>query len=458
MTVSDRILVVDDDSTICHLIYDALTRRGHQVDWCGTGQEAIELIHSGDFDVVVTDIRLGGMTGLELCERIMSNRRDLPVLVMTGFANLETAIAAIRVGAYDFIIKPLDMTTLELAVQRALQYRELQDEVTRLREQVAEVQSIDEIIGTSDEMRTVISLIQRVSDAETSVLITGESGTGKELVARGIHEHSPRRKGPFVAINCAAMPANLLESELFGHVKGAFTDAKQSRRGLFVEATGGTLFLDEIGEMPVEMQAKLLRVLQDRRVRPVGGNQEIPFDTRIVSATNRDIESRIQDGRFREDLFYRINVVRVHVPPLRGRGRDVLLLAQKFVDRQAKLQGRSVQGISSQAAQKLLDYEWPGNVRELENCIERAVTLTQFENITVDDLPDKIRDYQATHLIIGSDDPEELPTLEEVELRYIRRVLRAVGGNKTKAARIIGVDRRTLYRRLERIEEKEPMA
>ncbi len=453
--MSHRILVVDDDQSMCELIHDALSQKGYRVDWCTSGDRALEVLHDTDYDIVIADVRLGGMTGLELCERIASNRPDLPVLVMTGFGNLETAIAAIRVGAYDFITKPVDLSALELAVRRAVRHRELQDEVKRLRQRVEEAQSVEEIIGISDGMRHVFDLIQRVSEADTSVLITGESGTGKELVAAAIHRRSSRRDGPFIAINCAAMPATLLESELFGHTKGAFTDAKTSRQGLFVQATGGTLFLDEIGEMPVEMQAKLLRVLQDRKVRPIGSNQEIPFDTRIISATNRDIEARVDEGQFREDLFYRINVVRIHVPPLRGRGRDVLLLAQHFVDRHARTQGKAVEGISSQAAQKLLDYEWPGNVRELENCIERAVTLTRYEHITVDDLPDKIRDYQATHLIIGSDDPEELPTLEEVERRYIRRVLRAVGGNKTQAARIIGVDRRTLYRRLERFDERE---
>jgi two-component system response regulator HydG len=297
-------------------------------------------------------------------------------------------------------------------------------------------------------------MIAQVSETDASVIISGESGTGKELVARALHRRSSR-SGPFVAINCAAMPAALLESELFGHVKGAFTDARTAREGLFLRANGGTLLLDEIGEMPLEMQAKLLRVLQESKVRPVGGDREIEFDTRILAATNRDIESEIEEGNFREDLYYRLNVVRIHVPPLRSRGRDVLLLAQSFVERIAKQTGKSVLGIASSAAQKLLEYDWPGNVRELENSIERAVVLTKFEDITVDDLPEKIRQHDSGTLVVAGDNPEEMPTLAEMERRYVERVLKVVSGNKTHAARVLGLDRRTLYRKLERFEREQ---
>jgi two-component system response regulator HydG len=290
----------------------------------------------------------------------------------------------------------------------------------------------------------------RVIDGDAPVLITGESGTGKELVARAIHKRSERGEGPFIAVNCAAMPPNLLESELFGHVRGAFTDAKRSHDGLFVQASGGTLFLDEIGEMPLEMQPKLLRALEERSVRPIGGTQNVSFDTRIIAATNRDLETDVEDGRFREDLFYRIDVVRIHVPPLRSRGNDVLLLAQHFLERVASRAGKAVTGFTGAAAQRLLEYDWPGNVRELQNFIERAVTLTRFEEITVDDLPKKIRNYHASQMVIVGDDPEQLMSLEELERRYIQRVLKAVTGNKTQAARVLGLDRRTLYRKLKR--------
>ncbi len=284
------------------------------------------------------------------------------------------------------------------------------------------------------------------------MLITGESGTGKELVARAVHARSSRRGAAFVAINCAAMPATLLESELFGHVRGAFTDAKQSRPGLFLQANGGTVFLDEVGEMPLEMQAKLLRVLQERKVRPVGGDSEVSFDTRVLTATNRDLESEVEANRFRQDLYYRINVVHIALPPLRARREDILTLAQHFLSKYATISGRKVVGIGSPAAQKLLDYDWPGNVRELENCVERAVALTRMSEIGLDDLPDKIREHKSDRLVLSSDNLAELVTLSEMEQRYIRHVLSAVGGNKSQAARVLGIDRRSLYRRLE--EEK----
>jgi len=285
------------------------------------------------------------------------------------------------------------------------------------------------------------------------VLITGESGTGKELVARAIHDLGPRQAEPFVAVNCGAVPANLLESELFGHVKGAFTDARRDRPGLFVQAGAGTIFLDELGEMPPEMQVKLLRVLQERTVRPVGGDDEVPFVARVVCATNRDLETEVEEGRFRQDLYYRVNVVTLEVPPLRARGSDVLLLAHHFLRRIGERTGKAVTSISPEAARKLLDYDWPGNVRELENGIERAVALAQVSEIGVDDLPTKIRDHHSARLVITGDDPAELVTMAEMERRYVRRVLDACGGNKTQAAKVLGMDRRSLYRRLE-----EPIA
>ena len=298
-------------------------------------------------------------------------------------------------------------------------------------------------------MKRVSDLVSRVADSDASVLITGESGTGKELIARAIHDRSGR-KGPFLAINCAAVPETLLESELFGHARGAFTDARAARKGLFVEANGGTLFLDEIGEMALGMQAKILRSLQERSVRPVGESIEVPFDARIITATNRDLEGDVSDKRFREDLYYRINVVRVEVPPLRGRGNDVLLLAQHFLTRAAGRSGKPVSRLGSAVAEKLISYDWPGNVRELENCLERAVALAAYDEITVEDLPIKVRDHKVSAVLPVAEDPMELPSMQTVEDRYIQRVLKAVGGNKTLAAKILGFDRRTLYRKLAR--------
>ena len=441
---------------MCELMRHGLAKRDFKVVAATSAEAALQELVENEFEVVVTDVQLGSMSGIELCQRIASSRPDVPVIVITAHGNMDIAIQAIRAGAYDFINKPVKLDVLGLTLGRAVRHHELSEEVKRLRDQMDIGRRTASLVGESPRMRKVYDLITQVAASDATVLVTGESGTGKELVAKAIHDSSERAGEPFVAINCAAMPATLLESELFGHVKGAFTDAKRSRQGLFVQANGGTLFLDEIGEMPLEMQAKLLRVLQERRVRPVGGETELPFDTRIVAATNRDLETEVEAKRFREDLYYRVNVVRIDVPPLRSRGNDILLLAQFFISKYAGENRKSVEGISGLAAQKLLDYEWPGNVRELENSMERAVTLTKIENITVEDLPEKVREYQSSKLVISGDDPDDMPCLEEVERRYIRRVLKATGGNKTHAARVLGLDRRTLYRKIDRLDIELP--
>jgi two-component system response regulator HydG len=299
-------------------------------------------------------------------------------------------------------------------------------------------------------MKEIYDLLERVAETDASVLVAGESGTGKEVVARALHRRGKRKDGPFVAVNCAAVPESLLESELFGHAKGAFTDAKTARIGLFQQAHKGTIFLDEIGDMPLSVQPKLLRAIQERVIRPVGGTQEVPFDARIITATHRDLESAIEEKRFREDLYFRINVIQVTLPPLRSRGSDVLLLAQHFVQTYATRSTKRVVGITTAAAQKLVSYSWPGNVRELQNCIERAVALTRFEELTVDDLPEKISNFRRSHVIVAGDDPTELVPLEEVERRYILRVVELVGGNRSMASRVLGLDRKTLRRKLER--------
>jgi two-component system response regulator HydG len=456
--VNDRVLVVDDDQAMCEFVELTLKRQGFEVTWRTSGLDALELVAAQDFEVILTDLNMASLNGIELCERILAIRPDVPVVVVTGHASMEAAIAAIRVGAYDFIAKPVDTKLLALTVARAVQHGRLRDEVKRLRRAVVDTQRFGQIIGASPAMRSVFDLVGRVADSDASVLITGESGTGKELIARAVHDQSARRGGPFLAVNCAAMPPALLESELFGHARGAFTDAKATRTGLFVQADGGTLFLDEIGELPLEMQPKLLRALQERKVRPIGSNAEQTFDARIVTATNRDLEAEVDQKRFREDLYYRINVVRVDAPPLRERGGDVLLLAQHFVERFAARGGKQVRGITVGAAEKLVAYNWPGNVRELENCLERAVALLRFDEVTVDDLPEKIRSYQADRLVFSADDPAEVVTLDELERRYILRVLALVGGNKSRAADILGVDRRTLYRRIERYEGQRERA
>ncbi|MGD0674686.1 MAG: sigma-54 dependent transcriptional regulator [Polyangiaceae bacterium] len=451
-----RILIIDDDRSMCEALESELRHRDFDVRWVTSPREALAIFEREDFGLVITDVSMADMSGVELCQQLVARREDMPVIVMTAYANMDTAIAAIRAGAYDFVTKPFDMDELALTVERALRHRALKEEVKRLRQAVDGTQRFDEILGTSGAMLKMCELVTRVADTETTVLVTGESGTGKELVAKALHAKGGRKEGAFVAINCAAMPESLLESELFGHVKGAFTDARNSRPGLFIKASKGTLFLDEIGEMPAGMQAKLLRALQERTVRPVGGDQEQPFDARIIAATNRDLETEVEEKRFREDLFYRINVVRIHVPPLRARGSDILLVAQHFLERYATQSRRAVVGMTSAAADKLLTYPWPGNVRELQNCIERAVALAQFDQIGVDDLPEKIRDYKTARISIDSNDPAELLPMEEVERRYILKVLEAVGGNKTLAAQVLGFDRRTLYRKLDRVRDPGP--
>ncbi len=445
-----NILIVDDDPDMCLMLKANLTRRGFEVVTAGSANAAFEAVRTDDFDAVLTDINMPGINGLDLCARIVADRPDVPVIVITAFGSLDTAIAAIRAGAYDFLPKPFEIDALVVSLQRAVQHRALRAEVKRLRKAVDEARRFDDLIGDSEAMRRVYDMIERVQDSAASVLVTGESGTGKELVARALHRRSQRKAGPFMAVNCAALPENLLESELFGHARGAFTDAKNARPGLFVAANGGTLFLDEIGELPLGLQPKLLRALQERKVRPVGGEQEIPFDARIVAATNRDLETAVEERRFREDLFYRVSVIPIALPPLRTRGNDVLLLAQAFLDRFATMSGKRLTGISTAAAARLLAYAWPGNVRELQNCIERAVALAQYAEIAVEDLPDRIREHRSSQVVIASDDPSELQSMEEVERRYILRVLEAAGGNKTVAARILGFDRTTLYRKLER--------
>ena len=447
--MQNRVLIIDDDESMREVLQEALSQRNFEVTSRGSADEALRLLTEHEIDVVVTDFNMPTMTGVELCRRIIANREDLPVIVMTAFGSMETSVAAIRAGAYDFVTKPLEIDDLVMTIERALKHRTLREEVKRLKSAVDDAHRFDEILGASAPMKKVYDLVSRVAESDTSVLITGESGTGKELVARALHQKSGRKDGPFVAVNCAAMPESLLESELFGHVKGAFTDARQSRTGLFVQASRGTLFLDEIGEMPAGMQAKLLRALQERSVRPVGGDGEIAFDTRILAATNRDLETEVEEKRFREDLFYRINVVRIHLPPLRTRGSDVLVLAQHYLKRYASQGKAKVVGMTSAAADKLLNYTWPGNVRELQNCVERAVALARLDQIGVDDLPEKIRDFKSTRVVVESEDPADLLSMDEVERRYVLRVLDAVGGNKTLAAQVLGFDRRTLYRKLD---------
>lgn len=445
-----NVLIVDDDRAMFDLLDFDLGRRGFTVQWRDRAEDAFAKVKEADFDVVLADIHLPGMTGIELCERIAANRPDIPVITITAFGSLDSAVASIRAGAYDFVTKPIDVDILEAALNRAISHRALREKVKRLKGEAARARRFDDLIGDSPPMKALFSQIVRVAETDISVLITGESGAGKELIARNLHRHSKRRDAPFIPVNCSALPKPLLESELFGHKRGAFTDAKTDRKGLFQEAEKGTLFLDEIGELPMMLQPKLLRAIEERCIRPVGSDAEIVVDVRILAATNVDLESAVEAGKFREDLFYRLNVMQMAAPPLRSRGADILALAGHFLQRFADRFDKRVTGVSENAAQKLLDYSWPGNVRELRNAMERAVALTRFEKIAVDDLPPKIQAYSTDHFFIGGHDPHEFLPMEEVERRYILHVLKAVEGNRTTAARILKLDRKTLYRKLQR--------
>jgi two-component system response regulator HydG len=446
-----HILVVDDDRETCELVQELLQHQGFKVTVLTSASAALTRVLDEDFDAVLTDLGMEEMDGIALCERILAARPDLPVLVGTGQGSMETAIAAMRAGAYDFVTKPFDPKLLALSIGRGVQNHRLRDELKRLRQNITSLPTPG-FIGRSAGMRRVNELVSRVASSDASVLIQGETGTGKELVARLIHSSSKRRSAPFVAINCAAVPHALLESELFGHARGAFTDARTERTGLFVEANGGTLFLDEIAELPLDIQPKLLRALQERTVRPVGSNAEQAFDARVLAATNRDLEYEVFEKRFRGDLFYRINVVTIELPPLRNRGGDVLEIAQYLLGRLGERAGKPPLVLSAGAAEKLVAYGWPGNVRELENCLERGAALARFDQLTAEDLPDKIRNYHAEKFIVAADDPTEVVTLQNLEKSYILRVLSLVGGNKSQAAQMLGVDRRTLYRKLARYE------
>jgi two-component system response regulator AtoC len=444
-----RVLVVDDDKSMTELLSERLRKRQFEVTTAQGAAEARVAFDAAGPEVVVTDLNMPGQSGIQFCEWVVTNRSDTPVIVITAFGSLDTAIAAIRAGAYDFITKPFEIDVLAIALERALKHRELRHEVKRLRTLLDATRGMGELLGGSPVMLELKELLARVAESQASVLVTGESGTGKEVVARLLHQKGPRADKPFLALNCAAMPEHLIESELFGHVRGAFTDAKTDKVGLFVQANHGTLFLDEIGDMPLGLQPKLLRVLEERKLRPVGGGKEIPVDLRLISATHRDLEDAIVQGQFREDLYFRLNVIQMALPPLRARGNDVLLIAQSFIETFAKQSGKAVVGLSPEAAERLSSYAWPGNVRELRNAVERAVALTQHESITVDDLPERIRAYKVSHVLVASQDPEELVNLAEVEKRYIARVLVAVGGNKSSAAKILGIDRTTLYKKLQ---------
>jgi DNA-binding NtrC family response regulator len=448
-----KILVVDDDAVARDLLADALRREGYDVEAYGSGEEAITRGRQGRVDLVLTDIRMGAVDGLTVLREFKRMRPDTEVVVLTAFGSLEGAIEAIKQGAYDYLAKPFKREEIKLVVQRSLDHCRLVRENARFREELKGKDDWSPLVGSSPAMLEVYKLVARVSEARSTVLLQGESGTGKELIARAIHANSPRRDKPFVPVNCGALPDTLLESEMFGHEKGAFTGAVGTKTGLFEAANGGTLFLDEVGELGLPLQVKLLRVMQDHEVRRVGGTGSVKVDVRIIAATNRDLERLVKEGKFRDDLFYRLNVVRITLPPLRERPEDIPMLAHHFLQKCGVGAARAVRGFHPDTLTLLTQYRWPGNVRELENAIERAVSLSHGPLLTPEDFPLAIRQAPETrdHGREGEEAvPEAYLTLEEVEKRHLVRVLRETKGNKVKAAKILGIDRRTLYRMAER--------
>ncbi len=437
-----RILFIDDDREMRQLVSDFFVSEGYSTSVAESGPDALKQISEFDFDVVVTDLRMPDMDGMVLLKEIRAKDPSLPVILITAFGSIETAVEAMKEGASNFVPKPFKMQTLKAVIDRAIEQKWMFEENRFLKEKLEEKYSFHNIIGKSKAMQELYGMIQRVAGSHTNVLIEGESGTGKELVARAIHFNSPRSQFPFVAINCSALPETLLESELFGYVKGAFTDAKATKKGLFEVADGGTLLLDEIPSMSVGLQAKLLRVLQDGELRAVGGTTSRKVDVRIISATNKDLETAIEEGIFRDDLYYRLNVITLVLPPLRKRREDIPLLAQHFLNRYAGLNNKKITGFDSSAMSYLMNASWKGNVRELENTIERAVVLSNSTVITAGDLL-PVRKSKAGKLEFG----DTLLPLKEVERIYIDKVLNTVGGNVERAARLLGISSRTLYRR-----------
>jgi two-component system, NtrC family, response regulator AtoC len=448
MVGGERILIVEDDDLMRELMTKILAGEHYHIFQASSGEEALKLLQEQTIDLVLTDLRLTGMNGLQLLTEVRTFDQEVVVIVMTAYASVETAVEAMRKGAYDYLTKPFINDEIRVMLRRALNQRHLSRENRHLKRELRERYRFENIVGHSEAMEKVYRLIEKMSGISSNVLIVGETGTGKELVARAIHYNSERSDRPFVAVNCGALTESLLESELFGHLKGAFTGAIANQEGFFRKADKGTLFLDEISEVSHGLQVKLLRAIQEREVIPVGGREPLRFDVRLIAATNRLLEDEVKKGTFREDLFYRINVITIPLPPLRDRKEDVPLLVNHFLQKYAQRLGKPSVKILREAMQALVNYEWPGNVRELENMIERAVALCEEDLIERTDLPDKL-----TQVKIAIRDLDEYEmTLDALEEQHIKKVLQKVNGDKVKASQILGINLSTLYRKLARYE------
>jgi len=442
-----RIMVVDDEMIVRESLAGWLSMDGYQVDMAASAEEALELLKKHSYNIMFLDIKMPGMDGIELLDILKEEERDLAVVMMTAYGSIDTAIRAMKYGAHDYLLKPFDPDEIGLLVKKIIDYQDIFEENLLLKDQVREINRLESLVGQSKVMQKVFDLILDVAETDINVLITGETGTGKGLVAKAIHTQSPRAYGPFIAVNCGALTEHLLESELFGHEKGAFTDAKYTKKGRFELAQGGTLFLDEVGEVSMKMQIDLLRVLEEKQFFRVGGSRHIEADLRIITATNRELGLAIEEGTFRQDLYYRLNVITIHVPPLRERKEDIPLLAKLFLRRFAKEVNKPFDKISREALDEMMLYDWPGNVRELENAIERAVVIGRGRTI------------QAEHLPFYESETGYTPkdgTLKEVEKAHIIQILENTSWNITRAALMLGIDRVTLYNRIKKYELQKP--
>ncbi len=440
-----RILVVDDEENLRLVLRTLLTRQGYQVETAASGEEALKLVDSFGPDFVLTDVRMPKMGGLDLLSTLRAKRNEATVIVMSAYGNTDLALEAMKAGAYDYIQKPFRQDEVVLTLLKAEEREQLRRENRALRDEVLKEHKFEEFVAKSPSMQLIFRTIAKIADYKTTVLVNGESGVGKELVARAVHRQSNRRAEPFVVVNCGAIPENLLESELFGHKRGSFTDAIADRRGLFEEADRGTLFLDEIGELPLALQVKLLRVLEDEKIRRVGETRDLQVDVRIIAATHRDLQQEAKAGRFREDLFYRLNVLPILVPPLRDRREDIPLLINHFVARNNKRLGTNVQGLDTETRRLLYEYSWPGNVRELENTIERAMVLAEGDRIFAPDLPERIREARdPVQVQLQTGELSVKKTMRAVEEILIRRALQKTRGNRTRAAEVLEISHRAL--------------
>ncbi len=440
-----RVLVVDDEENLRLVLRTLLRKHGYEVEVADSGEAALALVDSFGPDVILTDVRMPKMGGLDLLATLKAKQNTATVIVMSAYGNVDLALEAIKAGAYDYVSKPFKPEEIVLALRKAEERELLRRENRALKEQIQQESKFETILAKSQEMTDIFRTITKIADFKTTVLIQGESGVGKELVAKAVHSRGSRKNRPFVAVNCGAIPENLLESELFGHKRGAFTDATSDRRGLFEEADGGTLFLDEIGELPLSLQVKLLRALQEETIRRLGDTKDVKVDVRIICATHRDLAQETKAGRFREDLFYRINVLAIVIPPLRSRREDITLLIDHFIAKNNTRLGMNVRGASTAARKLLLDYAWPGNVRELENTIERAMVLAEADVIDIGDLPERLRDaLDPVHVQLASGELSIKKTSRAIEEILIRRALAKTRGNRTKAADVLEISHRAL--------------